>query len=112
MIDNYCFGKITVDGIEYQKDIIIFPDHIMPEWWREKGHSLAISDLKDVIAAHPRVLVIGTGMFGRMRIPHKIKATLAAAGIEVIAEKTELACKIYNQKIAEGDIIAALHLTC
>ena len=112
MIDHYRFGRIIVDAVEYQKDLIIFPDHIMPEWWREKGHSLAISDLKDVIAVNPRVLIIGTGMFGRMRIPPKTKATLEAAGIEVIAEKTELACKLFNQRIAEGNIIAELHLTC
>jgi len=28
MIDAYRFGKINVDGVEYTRDIIIFPNHL------------------------------------------------------------------------------------
>lgn len=38
-IEHYEFGKITIDGISYFSDIIIYPDHIEDEWWREKDMS-------------------------------------------------------------------------
>jgi len=69
-------------------------------------------DMKDVVAAHPKVIIIGTGMFGRIRIPQTTLTDLKIMGIEVIAEKTELACQIFNQRLVEDGIIAALHLTC
>lgn len=111
-IDNYRFGEILIDGIKYQKDLIIFPDRVMTNWRREQGHTLNINDLREVISAHPKVIIIGTGMFGRMRIPQKTRGGLEAAGIEVIGEKTQMACHIFNEKQNDGDIILALHLTC
>ena len=66
-IDSYRFGKIIINGKLYQKDLIIFPDRILQNWWREQGHTLVMADLDQVIAAKPKVIIIGTGMFGRER---------------------------------------------
>jgi hypothetical protein len=112
MIDEFRFGKITINGMTYQKDLIIFPDHIMTNWWRETGHSLVMNDLREVIAFQPQLLIIGIGVFGRMTIPKDTYESLYSKGIEVVAYKTEAACKIYNQRQGEGCIVAALHLTC
>jgi len=112
MIDNYQFGKITINGRLYQKDLIIFPDQILSNWRREQGHLLHIYDLKIVISKQPKTIIIGTGMFGRMRVPQQTRIYLESAGIEVIVHKTNLACQVFNQRKAEGHIIAALHLTC
>jgi hypothetical protein len=111
-IESYRFGKIVIDGETFQKDLVIFPDSVKPNWWREQGHSLSMDDLKDVIAARPKTLVLGTGTFGRMNIPTETLTELEAFGIEVIAHKTEKACQIYNQRKDEGNVVAALHLTC
>ena len=111
-IEQYRFGKITINGQIYQKDIIIFPDRIMPNWRREQGHILSWGDLAEVINAKPEVLVIGLGMFGRMTVPKKVIENLDVEGIEVIAQKTTLACKIFNQRQDQDRIVAALHLTC
>jgi hypothetical protein len=111
-IESYRFGKIVIDGETYPKDVIIFPEGVKPNWWREQGHSLSMNDLKDVIAAQPKMLILGTGTFGRMQIPAETLSQIEEAGIEVCAEKTEKACQIYNQRKDEGNVIAALHLTC
>ena len=111
-IESYRFGKIVVDGEMYQKDLIIFPEGVTPNWWREQGHSLSMNDLEKVLAAQPKTLIVGTGSFRRMQIPTETLAGIKAAGIEVIAHKTEKACQIYNQRKDEGGVIAALHLTC
>ena len=45
-IDSFTFGKITIDGVAYTSDVIVYPDRVDPSWWREKGHGLNIMDLK------------------------------------------------------------------
>ena len=111
-IESYRFGKIVIDGDTYQKDVIIFPTHIASNWRRAEGHSLSIADLQAVIATQPKTLIVGTGTFGRMQIPSNTISELQTLGLEVIAHKTEKACQIYNQRKDEGNVIAALHLTC
>jgi hypothetical protein len=111
-VEAYRFGKITIDGEDYHKDVIIFPDRVMSNWWRQQGHSLSVDDLQEVLTAQPRVLIIGTGTFGRMHIPTSTLKKLQSLGIEVLSEKTEKACRLYNQRRSEDGVIAALHLTC
>ena len=51
-------------------------------------------------------------MFGRMAIQQNTVNLLKSMDIEIVTDKTETACQIFNQRQAEGDVIAALHLTC
>ena len=111
-IESYQFGEIVIDGITYQKDVIIFPDHIVANWRREQGHSLNMIDLQKVIANKPDILIIGTGKFGRMQIPPETLAKLEEIYIEVIPLKSEQACEVYYQRKSDGRVIAAIHLTC
>jgi hypothetical protein len=60
-IAAYRFGSIEIDGHTYTSDVIITPERVVDSWWRQQGHSLAVADLADVVAARPEVLVIGTG---------------------------------------------------
>ncbi len=111
-IEKYKFGKITINGISYQKDIIIFPDYIQDQWWREEGHFLKISDLESVIHYKPYVLFIGTGMYGLMRVDDFVINKLKENGLKkVIVEKTKKACEEYNKEQTSKKV-AALHLTC
>jgi len=112
-IDSYSFGTMKVDGTEYTGDLIIFPDKIKPDWWRKKGHSLAVDDLADVIDFKPDVLVVGKGASGMMNVPADTEKFIQDQGIELIAEKTSRACQIFNEKINKGaKVIGAFHLTC
>lgn len=112
-IDEYSFGLITINGIEYTKDVIIFPEYVFSPWWREEGHSLSLSDLKEVIDLKPNLLIIGTGAHGIMRIPEKTIKELEKRDIKTIIEKTGEAVKLYNKKMQNNEnVIACLHLTC
>ena len=42
MIDSYSFGEITVDGTGYRSDVILFPQRVVADWWRESGHRLVL----------------------------------------------------------------------
>ncbi len=111
-IDHYRFGQITIDGVRYSKDVIIYPGRVQDNWWRESGHSLSVVDLSEVLAAPPEVLVVGCGKVSRMDVPAETLAALEAAGVEVIAQPTGEACQTYNRLSKSRHVVAALHLTC
>ena len=72
MIDDYSFGRTQIDGQTYTSDVIVFPDRVDGSWWRKDGHSLCMDDLADVVAAKPKVLVVGTGAYGAMKVPETV----------------------------------------
>jgi hypothetical protein len=112
-IEAYKFGYIRIDGVEYDRDVIVFPDRVSPEWWREEGHSLSLSDLTEVLEYDPDVLVVGTGAHGAMKVPPAVAEELKSRAIEVRVAKTAEAVKTFNELIAAGRrAVAALHLTC
>ena len=111
-IESYHFGEIVVNGRRYSSDVIIYPDRIKDQWWRQEGHSLLVSDVWELMQEPPEVLVIGQGSVGRMDVPAETRHALQEAGIEVIVEPTAQACKTYNRLREKRQVIAALHLTC
>lgn len=111
-IERYNFGRIRIDGQEYSNDVIVFPDHVEGDWWREQGHSLVMDDLETVMDSPPQTLIIGRGAYSRMDIPEGTLQALEQAGVEVLSESTSEAVKLYNKMRKKGDVVAALHLTC
>jgi hypothetical protein len=111
-IDAYQFGQIVVDGETYKKDVLIFSDAVQPNWWRERGHSLSMIDVEEVMRKRPEVLVLGQGAYGRMDVPEETRVQIESAGIQVITQPTKDACQTYNQLREIKHVIAALHLTC
>ena len=112
MIESYEFGRIVIKGKGYTTDVIIYPDHVDDNWWREEGHSLSSVDLWTVIQAEPEVLVVGTGRYGLMRVLPETEKYLLEQGIRLIAQRTAEAVHIYNQLCQSTRVVAALHLTC
>ena len=112
MIDEYNFGRIVIDGKIYTSDVIIFPDRVRDEWWREDGHSLSLKDIKEVLARKPDILIIGTGSAGLMRVPFPVVDEIRNRGIKLIIEKTGAAVQTYNRLYQDNTIVGAFHLTC
>ena len=111
-IDRYEFGKITIDGSIYTKDVILLPSRTISNWWRKEGHLLHVSDLQEVMIANPQVLIVGQGAYGRMAIKSEVEDALQSVGIDLISLPTKEACQEYNHISAEQKVAAALHLTC
>jgi hypothetical protein len=112
VIESYEFGRIVVEGKKYTTDVIIYPDHVEDNWWREEGHSLSPVDLWAAVQAKPEVLVVGTGHSGLMRVPPETEKYLHEQGIRLIAKRTTEAVRICNQLCQSTRVVAALHLTC
>jgi hypothetical protein len=111
-IDGYIFGELRIGSEVYTSDLIVLHDRVLPGWWRREGHRLLPEDLGDVVAAAPKKLVIGTGAYGAMTVPSSTLDFIRENGIEPIALRTQEACDLFNSISDEGDVAAALHLTC
>jgi hypothetical protein len=110
-IEHYEFGRIVVDGQEERGDLIILPDQVVRNWWRQEGHVLILEDLDGVVDDLPEHLVIGTGALGRMRPdPHALER-LQARGVTVESLPTGQAVRRYGE-LEPSRTAAALHLTC
>jgi hypothetical protein len=112
-IDRCSFGSLVINGKTYRDDLIILPDgKILKPWWREKGHQLTMDDLQELIHALPEIIVVGTGMSGRVIPVKNLEADLAKLLIEFIAVPNEEAIKVFNQLAPEKRIGGGFHLTC
>ena len=110
-IDRYEFGRIVVDGREETKDLIILPDRVVRNWWRQDGHALVLDDLLDVLEQLPSYLVVGTGASGRMRPDPDTIQQLQERGLTVEALPTGQAVRRFGE-LDPANTAAALHLTC
>lgn len=110
-IENYDFGRLTVDGREETRDVIVLPGRVLRNWWRKDGHELVLDDLLEVLAELPERLVVGTGAYRRMKPDPRTIEKLEERGIEVEAMPTADAVRRYNE-LDPGRAAAALHLTC
>jgi hypothetical protein len=112
-IESYEFGRVRVDGRDYRADVIVLPGRVVADWWRLEGHSLAPEDLKEVVEARVKVLVVGTGAYGVVTVPDATITYLESHGVKFEAYNTEKAVRRYNELAAVGERVAAgLHLTC
>ena len=111
-IDSYTFGSVTIEGELYNKDVIVFPGRVQPNWWRKAGHSLSPDDLETVAAAGPDSLIVGCGMHGAMTVPEATKTWIASRGMELIAVRSQEAVEMYNQLEDKAGTVLCLHLTC
>jgi len=113
MIDHYAFGEITVDGTTYRKDLKIYPDELIPDWWRKQGHALYPEDMPELAHKMPQHLIIGCGANGVLKVPEATRQHLERLGIPFSILPTGEAVQEYNRRLSEKQSVAALlHLTC
>jgi hypothetical protein len=110
-IDHYEFGWIVVDGRQETTDLIILPDRVVRNWWRQQGHALVVDDLREVLDELPSHLVVGTGTHGRMRSDPGTIQQLQQRGVTVEALPTGQAVRRFGE-LDRARTAAALHLTC
>lgn len=110
-LEDYSFGRILVDGEEHTRDVIVLPERVVSNWWRQDGHSLALEDLDEVRDELPERLILGCGAHGQLKPPQAVIDALEKRGIEVEAVDTAEAVRRYGES-DERRTAAALHLTC
>src|ERR671930_2011648 len=96
-LEDYRFGRLTVDGHEHTRDLIVLPGRVVPDWWRREGHSLAMEDLDEVRDELPERLILGCGAHGQLRPDPAVLDALRDRGVEVEALPTAEAVRRYGE---------------
>ena len=113
LIESYDFGRIAINGIVYTKDVIITGDKTIAGWMRKEGHLLQVADISQAIEeSAPEVAIVGTGYNGMMSVPEETRLYFQRKGIDLLVEKTQEACNLFNALSKTKRALAALHLTC
>jgi hypothetical protein len=110
-IAGYGFGRVTIDGREETRDVIVLPERVVRGWWRQEGHGLVLEDLEEVLDELPERLLVGTGAYGQLQADPGTLETLRAQGVDVEVLPTAEAVERYAQ-LDPRKTAAALHLTC
>jgi hypothetical protein len=113
-IEDYSPGHVVVDGVEQNRDVIVLPNRVLPDWRRRDGHSLVIEDLDDVLEELPERLIVGCGYASRLEPDASVIEALARRGVRVEALPTPEAVARFDQLETRNPaaVAAALHLTC
>ena len=111
-IDSYQLGSVVINGTAYDSDCLILGESVRAGWWRKQGHSLQVEDLPTLLEHHPRVLIVGTGYSGVLKVEQEVERALQSRGIELVVARTEDACHEFNARGGGRGVVAALHLTC
>jgi hypothetical protein len=116
MISSFSFGHMAVGDDTYTADLIILPDAtILPNWRRKQGHVLELEDLKAILPLKPNIIIVGTGVYDRMKMAPGLEKDLLSMGIELKALATDSAATLFNRTIAQvpdKSVSACFHLTC
>jgi hypothetical protein len=105
---------MVIGDQRYTSDLMIYPDgRIEDKWWRATGHRLERADIQALLDTGPETLVVGTGIYGMMRVRAGLKAYLSAHNIVLMSDRTESATQLFNQLKQKGSKVAGcFHLTC
>src|ERR671922_2299423 len=96
-LEDFGFGRLTVDGQEHTRDLIVLPDRVVSDWWRREGHSLAMEDLDEVLDELPARLVVGVGAQSQLRPDPAVIAELERRRVEVECLPTDAAVRRYGE---------------
>lgn len=115
-IESTEFGKIVVDGKEYNEDIVIsangnviYRQGISQSKYRT-SHIICKEEIASLLQDGPRVIVIGTGQYGACRLEKGVEEEVKKQEVKLLMEKTLKATHLFNNV---NDRKAGLfHLTC
>ncbi len=96
----------AVNHEKYQKNIILLPESIVPEWTSAKVDALSEADMRVLLDLGTEIVLLGTGK--RLRFPPAaLLRPFAPAGIGLEVMDLQAACRTYNILAAAGRKVAA-----
>jgi len=116
-LDETSFGRIVVDGVARDRDIVIRADRSLRK--RKKGlsreetgsaHTIGRAEIEWVAKGDPVALFIGTGQNGVCELSPSAVDLLEARGIGVHVARTPQILAAYNGH--PGPKAALVHITC
>ena len=96
----------AVNQEKHQKNIILLPESIIPEWTSATVSTLTEADMQILLGLGTEIILLGTGK--RLRFPvGELLRPFALAGVGLDVMDLQAACRTYNILAAEGRKVAA-----
>lgn len=120
-IDGTIFGSITVDGREYEHDVIIRLDGSVKKrkkkLSKEKtgtSHLMSAAEAAHILEAGAERVIIGTGQYGRLSLTEEAEKYFREHHCNVTALPTPDAVQDWNAKLQAGQTatVGIFHVTC
>jgi hypothetical protein len=115
-VDAYEFGRIKIDGVSYDRDVVVDRGQIRkrkkgPSKPRrvEFGHTPLTA--AEEIPWRARRLWIGTGAHGRLPVADDIREEARRRGVELLMKATPELVTLINSSLPK-DTNLILHVTC
>ncbi|MFO7802073.1 MAG: MTH938/NDUFAF3 family protein [Desulfovermiculus sp.] len=113
MIEQYTFGRMTIQGRVFTDDVLVCRERLVSPWWRKKGHVVQVKDLEAILGDKPEAVVLGQGQPGQMKASRELQDYLQGLGVELIQKPTQEAVEIFNDRLHKGKhVCGGFHLTC
>jgi len=115
-VDAYEFGRITIDGVAYERDVVVDHGRIRK---RKKGPSKPRKGefghtpltVAEEIPWKAQRLWIGTGAHGRLPVADDVREEARRRGVELLMKATPELVALINRSLPE-DTNLILHVTC
>jgi hypothetical protein len=116
-IERFRFGSITIEGRVFKHDVVIRLDGEVEE--RDKdlsrdlfgtSHLVSRAEAREVYQQGARRLIVGSGLFGRVKLSAEAAEFFEEKGCQVELLRTRKAARAWNR--AEGPVIALFHVSC
>jgi hypothetical protein len=116
-IDTVRFGAITVDGKTIRHDIVITASGEVKK--RKKSlskqqygtsHIVSLAEIKATWQSDTETLIVGTGMFNRVRLAPDAQDFLSQQGCATVLRSINKAIRLWNN--SHGQTAGLFHITC
>ncbi|HUT16142.1 MAG TPA: MTH938/NDUFAF3 family protein [Anaerolineae bacterium] len=111
------FESTVIEGEQTRHDVVIGLGVTITKRKKElsrslcgTSHLISIAEAQHILEKGARLLIIGTGQRGLVRLEEEARQFLDKKGCHVRLLPTPEAAQLWNR--AEGAVIALLHVTC
>ena len=116
-IDRTAFGSITIEGTEFEHDVILRLTG-RPEKRKKRlskavygtSHIISLAEAEHVFEKGAERLIIGTGQNGMVKLSDEAAGYFKQRGCQVELLRTPEAIEAWNK--ARGAVIGLFHVTC
>ncbi len=116
-IDQTAFGSITIEGTNFEHDVIIRLDGQVEK--RKKklskeiygtSHILSLDEAKYVYEKGTKRLIVGSGQYGNVELSDEAADYFKRKECQVDLLPTPKAIRVWNE--TKGSVIGLFHVTC
>lgn len=116
-IESIRFGSITIDGKAYKHDVVIRLDGRVTE--RKKhlskaiygsSHTVSLDEVREIYQVGAALLIVGTGMFGSVRLSDEALAHLSELGCQILLAPSRTIRRDWNE--TDVPAVGLIHITC